>query len=134
MGRLHRFPYHPYKLGVQGVEVRLVPELGREGFQGLSSVVLPSVETAVYKALDATSKGHEQSRYDERGNDYSQLGLLLLACEGAEDSLGRSHASEVNQRQRARERSVDEGTVYEEVYVVETVSQDGDASGHGEQG
>src|ERR671932_2741349 len=32
--RLHRPPNHPDEILVQGIEVRLVPEFGREGFQG----------------------------------------------------------------------------------------------------
>ena len=50
---LHRFPDHPYEVIAQGIEVRLVSELGREGFQGLSSVVLLAVEAAVYERLYA---------------------------------------------------------------------------------
>jgi len=37
--RLHRFPYYPHQIIAQGVEVRLVPELGGEGFEGLCRIV-----------------------------------------------------------------------------------------------
>ena len=39
--------------------------------------------------------------------------------------LGRRHAPEVHQRKHSRERAVDEGAVYDDVYVVEAVAQDG---------
>src|SRR3712207_8639390 len=42
--RLHRLSYHPHKLGVQRVQVRLIPELGGEGLEGLGSVVLTRSE------------------------------------------------------------------------------------------
>jgi hypothetical protein len=47
-----------------------------------------------------------------------------LASDGAEESLGRCYASEVDQRQGCRQRTVDEGVVYEEVYLVEPVAKD----------
>src|SRR5215203_6512046 len=53
---LHSLPDHSQQIVTQGVEVRLVSELGREGFQGLSSVVLLPVEAAVYKPLDAATQ------------------------------------------------------------------------------
>jgi hypothetical protein len=53
VGRLHRLPYHARKVVVQCLEVRLVAKPGVEGFQGLSRVVLATVETAVDKRLDA---------------------------------------------------------------------------------
>ena len=37
VGGLHRLPHHPHQIAAQGVEVGLVPELGGEGLQGLSS-------------------------------------------------------------------------------------------------
>src|SRR5215204_2042920 len=52
---LHSLPYHPHQVFAQGVQVCLVPKLGGECFQGLSRVVLPAVEAAVYEGLDATS-------------------------------------------------------------------------------
>src|SRR5215213_8766905 len=70
VGRLHRLPYHPYQLGVQRVEISLVSELGGEGFQGSSRVVLPPVEPAVDEALDTVSQGSEQRCYSQsRGYD-----------------------------------------------------------------
>jgi hypothetical protein len=63
VGWLHSLPYHPHQIVAQGVEVRLVPELGREGFQGLPRVVLPTVEAPIYERLYAPPQGSEQRRY-----------------------------------------------------------------------
>jgi hypothetical protein len=54
-----------------------------------------------------------------------------LASYGAEEGLGRRHPAEKDQRQSCCQRSVDQGTVYEEVYVVEAGPQDGEAHGDG---
>jgi hypothetical protein len=56
VGRLHRLPYHTSKIVVQRLQVCLVAKPGGEGFQGLSCVVLPAVETAVDKRLNAASQ------------------------------------------------------------------------------
>src|SRR5215203_1291007 len=124
VGWLHSLPYHPHQVVAQGIQVRLVPELDREGFQGLSGVVLPSVEAPVYERLDTASQGVEQSGYQQGGDDYGQLGLLLLSREGAEEGLGRRHAPEVHERQHRGERPVDEGAVYDHVDVEEAVLHD----------
>jgi hypothetical protein len=47
--------------------------------------------------------------------------LLLLAGERAEGVLQGDHAAEVEEEQHRREGAVDEGAVYDEVYVVEAV-------------
>ena len=41
---------------------------------------------------------------------------------------------EIDQRQHSRESAVDEGAVYDAVYVVEAVAQDGDARSDGDRG
>jgi hypothetical protein len=69
MGWLHGLPYYTHQFSVQCLQVRLIPELGREGFEGLSSVVLPAVEASVDEGLDTVSEGSEQRRYQE-GGDY----------------------------------------------------------------
>jgi hypothetical protein len=51
VGGLHRLPHDSYKVAAQGVEVRLVTQLGGEGFQGLSSVILAAVEAPFYERL-----------------------------------------------------------------------------------
>ena len=75
VGRLHRLPYHSHQILLQRLEVRLVPELDGEGFQGLLCVVLPPVEAAVDEGLDATSQRVEQGSYRKgRDDDDGELG------------------------------------------------------------
>src|SRR5215211_8559619 len=76
---LHRLADHPHEALSEPVEVRLVPQGGREGFQGLSRIVVAAVEASVYKRLDAAPQGCEQGGYNQRGCDDGELGLLLLA-------------------------------------------------------
>src|SRR5829696_7224720 len=64
-------------------------------------------------------------RYNESGDHDSELRLLLLACEGAEDRLSGGYTSEVNQAQHHGQRTVDEGTVYEGVYLVKPIAHYG---------
>src|SRR5829696_6334453 len=64
VGGLHRPAHDPDEVVAQGVEIRLVSKLGREGLQCLYRVVLPTVETAVDKALDAASQRVEQAAID----------------------------------------------------------------------
>src|SRR5918998_988635 len=123
VGRLHRLCYHPYQVSVQRLQVCLIPQSGGEGFQRLPRIVLPPVEAAVYERLVATTQRVEQ-RSDHQGrDDYGELWLVLLAGEAAEDSLGHRHAPEVHERQYHGERAVDEGTVYDHVYVEEACAQ-----------
>jgi hypothetical protein len=70
-------------------------------------------------------KGSEQGGDHQGGDDYGQLRLLLLPSYGAEDSLGRRYAPDVDERKHRGERTVDEGTVYESVYIIESVAEDG---------
>ena len=51
-------------------------------------------------------------------------GCLSWACEGSQDCFSSRYSSVVDRRQGCRERAVDEGAVYEEVYVVEAVFED----------
>ena len=44
MCRLHRLPHHPDQVVVQRGQVCLVAQLGGEGFEGLSRVVLAAIE------------------------------------------------------------------------------------------
>src|SRR5918995_6293275 len=117
VGWLHRLPYHPYQGVAQGGEICFVAQLDREGFQGLPGIVLPTVEAPVYKALDATSQGVEQGGDHEGGRHYSELGLLLLAGERAEDHLARRHAPEIHHPEQGGERTVDEGAVDDVIYL-----------------
>jgi hypothetical protein len=49
----------------------------------------------------------------------------LLAGEQDEDPLQHHDAAEVERNQHCRQRAVDERAVYDEVYVVEAMAQDG---------
>src|SRR5215207_7432361 len=127
VSRLHGLPYHSHQILIQRLEVRLVPQLDGEGFQGLPGVVLAAVEAAVNEGLDAPTHRVEERRYREGGDHHGQLRLLLLSGEEEENCLYRRHAPEVDGEKRGRERAVDEGAVYDDVYVVEAVLEDGDA-------
>jgi hypothetical protein len=73
VGGLHRFPYHAHEIVAQSVEVRLIPELGTEGFQCLGRIVLAPVEAAIYKRLHASSQRYEQAGNGEGRDHDSQL-------------------------------------------------------------
>jgi hypothetical protein len=60
VGWLHSLPNYVHQIFAQGLQIRLVSDLGREGFKGLSSVVLPTVEAPVYEALDASPQRIEE--------------------------------------------------------------------------
>src|SRR5215204_7564354 len=96
---LHRLPHDRYQLGIQTVKVRLVPEPGRETFQSLSSIVLPTVESPVYERLNAPSQRVEQCCYGEGGDHDGELRKLLSAGKGLDDGLGGGHASEIERNQ-----------------------------------
>src|SRR5829696_7077884 len=101
MRRLHGLPYYTHQVVIEGFQVRLVPELGGEGFQGLSSVILPAVEASIYEGLDAPPEGGEQRRYQESGcNDREGE---LLTCERDEDPLQQNDAYEVEHDQCGRQ-------------------------------
>ena len=69
VGRLHRLVYHSYEVVAQCIQIRLVSELGRQGFESLSGVVLLAVEAPVYEGLYATPQGIEESSNHEGGDD-----------------------------------------------------------------
>jgi hypothetical protein len=79
VGRLHRLPHHSYQIVAQSVQICLVSKLGREGFEGLGSVVLTPVEATIHERLHPPTQRVEQRRYDEGRDDYGKLGLPLLA-------------------------------------------------------
>src|SRR5215207_1833568 len=119
VGRLYRLRYYSHQIVVQRLQVFLVPQSGREGFQCLPRVVPTAVEPAVYKRLVAMTQWAEQRCYHLGRDDYGELGLLLLAGKAAEERLGRRHTPEVHERQHPGERSINQGTVYDHVYVEE---------------
>src|ERR687896_639047 len=45
--RLHRLLHRVHQILAQGVQVCLIPELGRESLKGLCRIVLPAVEAAI---------------------------------------------------------------------------------------
>ena len=51
------------------------------------------------------------------------------ASESAEDCLSRRHSTEVHECQHRRESTVDEGAVYDQIYVEQTGAQHGHADG-----
>src|ERR671913_1532566 len=114
MGRLHRLPYHTHQVVIEGFQVRLVLQLGGEGFEGLSGVVLTPVEAPVYKPLDAASQRREQCCYQEGGCHHCEGGLL--AGEEDEHPLQHHDTAEVECYQHSGERTIGEGAVYEKVY------------------
>ena len=69
---------HPNQAVVQCLQVGLVPELGREGFQGLPRVVLPSVEATIHEGLNTASQGIDNRGDGQRGSGRmaSSEGLL----------------------------------------------------------
>src|SRR5215210_2156779 len=64
-----------------------------------------------------------------RSVDATTARVGLLAGEQDEDPLHQDDSAEVERHQRCGERSVDEGAVDDEVYLVEAVLEDGYAYG-----
>src|SRR5215208_5014316 len=126
VGWLHSLPYHTYQVLAQCVQVCLVAQLGREGFQGLPGIVFPSIEAAIYEALYAPPQGSKQRRDQEGGGNDCEGGLL--ACESDEHPLQHHDANEVECDKRSGEGAVNQGAVYDYIYVVEVVFEDGDVS------
>jgi hypothetical protein len=52
--RLQRLPDHAHEFVVQRLQVGFIPEPGGEGFEGLGSIILPTIEAPIYEALYAT--------------------------------------------------------------------------------
>src|SRR5215211_5412251 len=114
MDGLHRLPHHTHQV---------VAQRGGVGFQGLSSVVLLAIETAIHQGLNTSPQGVEQSG-DGEGRGHDREGGLL-ARESDEHPLQHDDANEVECDQRDGKRAIDEGTVDDNVYVVEAIAKDG---------
>src|SRR5215211_228246 len=127
MRGLHRLLYHPHQIVAQGVQIRLVSELGGEGFEGLSRVIFAAVEALVYEPLDTASQGHEQRSDREGGDNHREGGLL--AGKDDEEPLQQNDAAEVEGNQRGRQRTVDESAVDDEIDLVEPVARYSDPHG-----
>src|SRR5215217_8302573 len=130
VGGLHRLPYHFHQILLQRLEVRLVPQLDGEGFQGLPYVVFAAVEAAVDEALDMAPQRVGECGDKQGGGHHDQLRQLLLVGQDAEESLGCRHSTEIDARQDCREGAVDEGAVDKYIYVVESIAHDRDAHGY----
>src|SRR5215211_1383831 len=76
VGGLHRLPYHIYQVVAECVQICFVAQLGREGLQRLSGIVLPTVEAPIDEALDAPPQGREQRGDHQGGCDHSECGSL----------------------------------------------------------
>src|SRR3712207_1663481 len=113
---LHRLPYHPYQVLAQRLQIRLVSQLGREVFQGLSGIILPPIKVAIYEGLDAPPQRGEK-RSDQEGGGHHREGGLLTG-EQDEEPLQKYNANEVQSHKYGTKRAVDEGAVYDHVYVV----------------
>ena len=59
--RLHRLPDYPNQIFAEGAQVRLVPELRRERFEGLPRVVFSPIEATVYERLYAPPRGSKRA-------------------------------------------------------------------------
>ena len=71
---LHCLSNHSQEIVAQGIELCLVPDLGREGFQGLSSVIFAPVEESIYEALYATPQWVEQRSNYQRETTMTSCG------------------------------------------------------------
>ena len=76
--RLHGRPYHSHQVVVQRLQVRLIPQRGREGFEGIPRIVLPPVEATIYETLDVPCQRTEQCSDKEGGNHDDELRQPLL--------------------------------------------------------
>src|SRR5829696_1108316 len=119
MGWLYCLLDDTHELAGQIFEVRLVPQLEGEGFEGLPRVVLAAVEAAVYERLDAVPDGVEEGRDQERRCHHSQLGSL--SRKGDPGPLQHGDADEVQQGEDDAQGPVDQGAVDDDVYVVEAI-------------
>src|SRR5215218_779036 len=90
---LHRFCDDCDQIVAEGAKVRLVPERRGERFEGLSRVILATVEAPIYERLGASSQWVEQGSYHEGGDHHGEG--VLLARKGDETSLQHHDAAEV---------------------------------------
>src|SRR5215212_2749117 len=119
MGWLYCLLDDTHEFAGQIFEVRLVPQLEGEGFEGLPRVVLAAVEAAVYERLDAVPDGVEEGRDQERRCHHSQLGSL--SRKGDPGSLQHGDAAEVQEPEHGGQGPVDQGAVDHDIYVVEAI-------------
>src|SRR5215218_2107381 len=80
-GGLHGVVDHGPQLGVEGVQIQLVPQAGREPLHSPDRVVAAAVEAAVDQVLDPAAQRLEQRRHGQGGGGHGQAA-------GAFDELG----------------------------------------------
>src|SRR5215217_1810845 len=73
-GRLHGPVDHGQQLAVQGVQVDLVAEAGREVLDGPGGVVAAAVEAPVDHGLDAAAQGLEGGGHGQGGGGHGEAG------------------------------------------------------------
>jgi hypothetical protein len=73
------------------------------------------IHEVLYAALEGLEQGHDR----QRGDDHTQPRLLLGNDE--EEVVNRHVDGLKHARYHYRERAVDEGAVYDEIYIVEMV-------------
>ena len=78
-------------------------------------------DATIHEVLYAVLQGSGQRRDHQRGDDHTQPGLLLLGY-GKEEFLRHLVDDHQYACEHHRECTVDEGTVYEDIYVVEMVN------------
>jgi hypothetical protein len=77
-------------------------------------------------------QGVEEGGDHQGGGDHGQGGPL--AGKEYEHLLREDDGAEVECDEHGRQRGVDDSAIYDAVYVVEAVAEDGDASGHRNSG
>ena len=105
--------------------------LGGIGLFGVSwCAALVGGKVTIHEALYPVSYGIEEGADDQSG-DY-RAGQRVDVREGDQEIMERRVDGLEDDRKHHRKSAVDEGTVDDDVYVVEAVLEDGDAYGDGE--
>src|SRR5690348_13320493 len=116
MCRLHCLLDHCYQALLQGVQVNFVAQVGTEGFQCTSRVILAAVEAPVNNPLNELSKRLEQDIDRQRGANDSQL---IAFCKPVQEELQTNDASEVDQGQQCRQRTIDKRAMDDDINIPE---------------
>src|SRR5215210_2532875 len=129
--RLHGLRHDCYEISAQRLEVRFVAQSCGESLERPGLVVLATVEAPSDEILDTASQRAEQCGDGKGGGDDSELGLV--ADQGAEQRLQQHYAADVDDEERRRKRTVDEGAVDQDVHVEEAVPEHGDDQRDGDR-
>jgi hypothetical protein len=87
-----------------------------------------SVHQAIDTSLQAMAQGGEHDRHEAGGRERDQQVAPHL-----QERRESAHRQNVEPDDARREGTVDEGAVYDEVYVEQVVAQDGDADAQGDE-